>query len=240
LINSLSTYIIYLSETTPFIFCIYFLRKNKSKDLKVFFVYTALLFISILAVLSCRYIFKSYNLYLLFYRFFIVGEFALISHFFALSIVNKKAKQAIRFAFIPFALFSLYDYISYTLSASGEFTYYPLVLECLLLPLIIIFFFYEKMKYTTQFPVYLSAGFWIAVGFLVFSSGNFFLFLFSKWLLQNKENKDLYNHIYDFFTILKNIFLCIGIVIFKNSKTQEDKTDININLEFDGFHSFHK
>ena len=102
------------------------------------------------------------------------------------------------------------------------------------------FVFYEKMKYSTKFPIYLSPAFWIAVAFLIFSTGNFFLFLFSKMLLQDSDNKHLYNDIYGFFTILKNILLCTAVIVYKNSKIKDEQSNININLEMDTFIPFKK
>lgn len=189
-----------------------------------------MLFISIVAVLLFRYIFKSYPTYLLFYRFFIVIEFVLISYFFYKNLFQDKLRSLIPLLIVLFIVFSFYDYFS---SLNKNFTYYPLVLECLLFPLIIILFFYEKMKYNTRFPIYLSPSFWIAVGFLIFSTGNFFLFLFSKLLLQNLDNKHIYNNIYGFFTILKNIFLCTAIIVSKNSQTKNEQSNFNIDLEFE-------
>jgi hypothetical protein len=216
----------------PFIFSFYFLKKNKSRELKVFFVYTILLISLVLIFALCRYIFKSHQAYLIFERLFIIAEFALISRFFILNISESKLKKVINLLIIPIVLFSVYDYVS---SFNQDFTYYPLVLECLLFPLVIILFFYEKMKYSTQYPIYLSPAFWIAVAFLIFSTGNFFLFLFSKMLLQNAENKKLYNDIYGFFTILKNILLCVAVIVFKNSEIKNETSDINVNLELETF-----
>ncbi len=138
---------------------------------------------------------------------------------------------------IPFIVFSIYDYFS---SINQAFTYYPLVLECLLFPLIILLFFYEKMKYSTKYPIYLSPAFWIAVGFLIFSTGNFFLFLFSKMLLQDMHNKLLYNNIYGFFTILKNILLCVGVLYARNSKIIDEQSNMNISLDLETFTPFNK
>lgn len=216
----------------PFIFCIYFLKKNKSKDLKAFYVYTLLSSISIIVALTFRFIFKSYHSFLLFERFFIVAEFALISQFFIYNFIQLKFKKITRFLIIPLLLFSLYDYLS---SINQDFTYYPLVMECLLFLLVILFFFYEKMKYTTKFPVYQSPAFWIAVAFLIFSTGNFFLFLFSKILMAESDESYLYNNIYGFFTILKNILLCTAVVVAKNLKIKEDLSTIKLDLEPDLF-----
>jgi hypothetical protein len=216
----------------PFIFFIFLAKKNKSKDIKVFFVYTSLLFISIVAVLAFRYVIRSYQLFTLFDRFFIISEFALVSIFFFFNVVQLKIKKIIVFLIILFIIYSFYDFFT---SIDNLYPYYPLALECLLLPLIIMLFFYEKMKFTTKFPIYTTPSFWIAVAFLIFSTGNFFLFLFSKLILPKGENDNLYNTIYGSFTILKNIFLCISVLISKNLKMDNIDPINNINLPFDPF-----
>ena len=216
----------------PFIFSFYFLKNNKKKELKVFFVYTILLISLILIFAICRYVFKSQQIYRIFERLFVIAEFALISRFFILNIIEDNLKKIINFLIVLIMIFSIYDYIT---SFNQDFTYYPLVLECLLFPIVIILFFYEKMKYSTKYPIYLSPAFWIAVAFLIFSTGNFFLFLFSKMLLQNSENKKLYNDIYGFFTILKNILLCVAVIVAKKFKIKDETADININLELETF-----
>ena len=221
----------------PFIFCIYFAKQNKYRDIKVFFVYTILLFISILLLLTFRYIFKSHQSYQIFQRFFIIAEYSLISIFFTYNIRQLRLRKIIRASIVLFSLFSVYDITS---TINEPFTYYPLVLECLLLPLIIVLFFYEKMKYSTKYPVYSSPAFWIAVAFLIFSTGNFFLFLFSKLFVQDLHSKLLYNNVYGFFTILKNTLLCTGIFIAKNYKIEDEWSDINTNLELDSFIPFNK
>lgn len=214
----------------PFIFGLYFLKKSDSKDLKVFFVYSAVLFLSIVVLVTLRYGFKSYSAYLLYNRFYLVAEFALISQFFVHNIRNPKLKKSVYFLIFIFFVFSIFDYFT---SINQPFTYYPLALECILFPFIILLFFYEKMKYSTKYAIYLSPAFWIAVAFLIFSTGNFFLFLFSKMLLQNPEYKKLYNDIYGTFTILKNILLCAAVIVAKNSTIKNDPSTINVNLELD-------
>jgi len=214
----------------PFIFCLYFLKKGVSKDLKVFFVYSSVLFLSIVVLIMLRYVFKSYTTYLFYNRFYLVAEFALISQFFVYNIAQPKLKKVINFLILPFVVFSIFDYIT---SQNQPFTYYTLAFECILFPFIILLFFYEKMKYDSKYPIYYAPAFWIAVAFLIFSTGNFFLFLFSKMLLQNKENKILYNDIYGTFTILKNILLCVAVIVAKNSTNNDNPSDINVSLDLD-------
>ncbi|MES2894334.1 MAG: hypothetical protein V4725_20110 [Bacteroidota bacterium] len=198
--------------------------------MKAFFLYATILFFSVIGVIITRYFTKSYPTHLVLYRLFIVGEFWTISLFFAANIVSHFAKKLIRAGIFLFTLFSLYDYFSSEPSPS-----YPLVLECTFFSAIIIYFFYERMKYSTKFPIYLAPSFWIGVGFLIFSTGNFFVFLFSKLLLQDQENRNLFNHIYGFFTILKNVLLCIAVVVAKNFMPPEAPSKTYPALEFDSF-----
>lgn len=193
-------------------------------------MYSTVLFLSIVVLVTLRYVFKSYATYLLYNRFYLVAEFALISQFFVHNIRNPKLKKTVYFLIFTFFAFSVYDYIT---SINQPFTYYPLAFECILFPFIILLFFYEKMKYNTKYAIYLSPAFWIGVAFLIFSTGNFFLFLFSKMLLQNPEYKKLYNDIYGTFTILKNILLCTAVIVAKNSTPNDDKSNINVNLELE-------
>ena len=57
-------------------------------------------------------------------------------------------------------------------------------------------------------------------------------------LLIDEDNKHLFNDIYGFFAILKNIFLCTAIIVYKNSSIKDDQPNIDINLEFDSFKPF--
>ncbi len=67
------------------------------------------------------------------------------------------------------------------------------------------------MRSTSVTPPYQTRSFWIAVAFTLFCSGNFFLFLFSNSTIKDANFKLQYTIIYSTFTILKNIFICIGI-----------------------------
>jgi hypothetical protein len=89
------------------------------------------------------------------------------------------------------------------------------------------------MKYSLKEPIYQSPAFWIALAFLIFSTGNFFLFLLSNVLLQDPAHKVLFNDVYGTFTILKNILLCVAVIVAKNSIKNLTKTTINVNLEWD-------
>lgn len=145
-------------------------------------------------------------------------EFVCISIFFSQIIKSALIKKLILYIIIPFAILSIWDFVK---SDSGVFNFIPLVVECFFFLLYILYFFYEKMRSTSTIPAYQTTSFWIAVAFTLYCSGNFFLFLYAKNSMQNENFKIQYNLIYSTFTILKNIFLCIGISIkeIDNSKS---------------------
>lgn len=178
--------------------------------MKVFFIYTALLFLLFIPVFYFRFIEKSDIYRLIFLRIFLLIEFTLISFVFYFNIKNRILRHIIRLAPILFAAFSFYDY---SISPNDKFSYQPLAAECLILLVYLIYFFYEKIQINTSIPIYQTKIFWIAVAFIIYSSGNFFLFLYSNNPVKDEEYFFQYTIIYSTFAILKNIALCTGILI---------------------------
>lgn len=131
-----------------------------------------------------------------------------------------------KFAPILFFAFSIYDYTLATNSTT--FSYQPLAAECLILLIYIIYFFYEKIQISTSIPIYQTNIFWIIVAFTIYSSGNFFLFLYSNNAIKNQEFFFQFTLIYSTFTILKNIFLCVGLAI---KQPIEDSSPSIINFK---------
>ena len=137
-------------------------------------------------------------------------EFALISIVFLYNIKNKLLRQVIRIVPVFLTLFSIYDY---WISPSDRFSYKPVAAECLILLIYIIYFFYEKIQTITLIPVYQTKIFWIAVAFIIYSSGNFFLFLYANNAIKDDDFNFQYTLVYSTFAILKNIALSVGILI---------------------------
>lgn len=137
-------------------------------------------------------------------------EFSLLSFYFSLNTKNIIAKKIIVFLIIPFVCYCIYDYIS---ADTPSFAFLPLVIECLTLLAVLIFLFYEKIKNITQILLYETSFFWIAVAFVFYFSGNFFLFLYSQNSYHDQTFKDQYTIIYTCVTVIKNILLCIGVSI---------------------------
>ena len=87
--------------------------------------------------------------------------------------------------------------------------------------------------YNFTIPLYQLPSFWISVAFLVYFSGNFFLFLFSKVIENEPGFADQYTLIYSSITIIKNIFLCIALIINKKTIIPKDNSLIIPNLSME-------
>jgi len=81
-------------------------------------------------------------------------------------------------------------------------------------------------------PIYHKSIFWICVAFIINFSGNFFLFLFSKYSLNDELFKTQFTIIYSTVTIIKNLLLCLSIVLKDEHKQVESN---RIDTVFDKF-----
>ncbi|MCX6314259.1 MAG: hypothetical protein NTX08_05960 [Sphingobacteriales bacterium] len=102
---------------------------------------------------------------------------------------------------------------------------------------ILVYFFFEKIKYDIQTPLYESKAFWIAVAFFIFFSGNFFLLLYSKSMINDLKFREQYVIIYNSFNIFKNLIICVALFIKENGGSIQLKQQ-NINLPQDHFYPF--
>ena len=91
------------------------------------------------------------------------------------------------------------------------------------------------MQETVSEPIYLRAIFWISVAFIINTSGNFFLFLYARFNYDvNVFKTPQYTIIYTTVTILKNMLLCISILI--KEKHENATTNNLIDIDLDSFH----
>lgn len=108
----------------------------------------------------------------------------------------------------------------------------PASVEHIALLIIIVYYFFEVMQETVVEPIYHKLIFWICVAFIINSSGNFFLFLYSKNSYKGDPNfKSQYTIIYTTVTIIKNLLLCISILIKETPKAESDNLILDVDLD---------
>ena len=233
-------FVTYFFELLPFILCSIFFKKIfATKEGKAFFVYTLLYGTIILLVLFFRYYLSNLKVTTILKRIAIVIEFSLLCYYYKQILINRAVKVIFPIVISLFVVFALYDY--YT-SVGQVISFMPLVIECLFFILLIIFFFYEKIQFSLTTPIYLSMSFWISTGFIIYFSGTFFLFLYAKAAVKNEVFKIQYNLIYNFFTISKNVLLCIGVMMSRQLTLKNEKISLqsDLNKSLDPFSVYNK
>lgn len=95
----------------------------------------------------------------------------------------------------------------------------------------IIYFYFELMQEIVLLPVYTVMEFWIATALIIYFSGNFFLFVYSKTMIGEESFQVTYKFIYSSTIILKNTIISISIKflqsnlqVIKNKNTFEESS----------------
>lgn len=234
-IEPITTYlrnITYLFEVLPFIFYLANFKKLDAKDRRLFFVYTLSVASFIIVGIVGRYYFSSLNFFYYVSRVYDVMEYSMLAYFFSLNTKSKIVKTLLIYSIIPFFIYCIYDFIS---AKQPGFAFFSLIIECLALLIVLLYIFYEKMQYSFDTPLHQTYFFWIAVAFILYFAGNFFLFLYSKNSYHDEVFKTQYTIIYSTVTIIKDIFLCISAFIKDVPKPDKENRIENI---FDSYHPF--
>ena len=228
------TLVTYLSELFPLVFSLFFFRKIKPKYLKVFFVYTVLLAFFSTATLYILNFEKSRPAYFFILRIYIAIEYSILIFFFSILFQNKIMKRVIIFSIIPFWIYCTYNFF---VSQHDAFNNYPALVEFAVFILVILFYFYEKMKIVSSIPLFKSISFWLCVGLFIYFTGNLFFLLFITSTSEQKILQQMFL-IYTGVTIAKNLIL--GSAWFANEKLQTDADIIQLpeNMKLDDDFTF--
>lgn len=90
------------------------------------------------------------------------------------------------------------------------------IIENILILLTVIYYYYEQIiKLNVNF-IYTQRSFWIVTAYFLFISGIFFLIIYIPLL--KKEEKENYYALNYVFTIVRTIFLSIGILMKSTSE----------------------
>lgn len=215
----------YVINFLPLVFLALFLKNNKSKSLKVFLIYlicdSALIGFELLS----KYYFQQKPLFFVTIRLQLTIELCLLLFYFVYNFQNLIAKKIFRILIPFFLIFSVYDYID---SSKLVFGADLAIVESLIMLLLLIYFFFEKIQYDIQAPLYEYKIFWIAVAFFIFFAGNFFLLLYAKTMINDPTFRQQYMLYYCSFNIIKNIILCIALYFKENN--QNNSTNNNNSL----------
>jgi len=194
----------------------------------VFFYYTTSLAISLCCVLFLRNFIDLKSISSSIQRLFPVIECFLLGTFFYYFIVSKVVKTSIRVFSILLCFAFVFDYVQQKHSLS----FLPLAIEGFFFLTIILFYFYERLRYISNVPIFSMPDFWVSSAFLINFSGTFFLYLFSISMSRDPFFRDQYHIIYGCFTIIKNILLCVAVYVNKIVENSDSKKSYDSKIEF--------
>jgi hypothetical protein len=162
-------------------------------------------------------------------QLYLVTEFGMLALFFYFILRSKILKYSLLILFIPILTFAIYNFIYHN---NGTFNNSLAILHFLTFLIILLFFFFEKMKIVSRNPMYKSITFWLCVGLMVYFAGNFFyllLFNYSK----NQELIKQMRTINTIVTISKDLILALAWIAHESIETKEDIITIPDGLGLD-------
>jgi hypothetical protein len=186
-----------------------YLYKSKQRffSLIAFYSFYCIFSDLVLSKLSLKYL--ESELYS--FRLFTIVEYSIITFFIFQLIESDLFKKLIKTGSIIFIIVSILDI--YT-SSFTSFDSLPSGLESILILSYCLFFVYEKMT-STDFSF--NGTIWITIGFILFFSGTFFLFILSQNNFKDSSFILTYGYIVAIFNIIKNLFITIGIISESNN-----------------------
>ena len=115
-----------------------------------------------------------------------------------------KTKRWVLILAITFVVFYILNSLYFEV---GIFNTIGRSVECLAIIFLALWLFYQFFRQEEDIFIERSPLFWINVGLLIYFSGAFFTFVFSKYILTDQPLWILHN----VFNVLKNVFLAIGL-----------------------------
>ena len=206
------------SSLLPLIFFFLFQRNNKSKELRVISFY--LIYCAANDLISF-YLFQIAHLRPFFlYDIFTVVEYCLFSWYFYQIIINKRLKKIIPFSIALFIIFSISFYL--LLPKSTSFSSPTAGTESVLIIAMCMYYFFDQLKQPNTLMIYSSINFWIIISFLIYLAGTFFLNIYADSMITYKAFINQYILINSSFNILKNLLLCVAMMMNPDNKNDQN------------------
>ena len=206
------------SSLLPLIFFFLFQRNNKSKELRVISFY--LIYCAANDLISF-YLFQIAHLRPFFlYDIFTVVEYCLFSWYFYQIIINKRLKKIIPFSIALFIIFSFSFYL--LLPKSTSFSSPTAGTESVLIIAMCMYYFFDQLKQPNTLMIYSSINFWIIISFLIYLAGTFFLNIYADSMITDKAFINQYILINSSFNILKNLLLCVAMMMNPDNKNDQN------------------
>jgi len=184
----------------------FFFLKEKKSGLWVIFFY---LIYSLFSDLFLNHIYDKIAPFFGF-RMFTIVEYSAVTYYFYQILRNTTVRQIVPVISLLFVGYCIYDLIS---SKFSHFDSIPVAIEAILIIGFCIIVLFEKIKRTDTLFIYSTSDFWIAVSFLIYFAGTFFLYIYAQNYMNNEKFLNNYNLINSSFVTLRNILIAIAFLI---------------------------
>lgn len=157
------------------------------------------------------------------YAGYTVFEYLAFAYFIFLHVKNKSFKKLVLVFSLVFFAFIVVYYLTVKYKHIDSI---PIGIETIFILIFSFYYLYEELNDSSTLFIYNKATFWIIFGIIIYLAGSFFIYIYANTL--TKEEARQYWYITNIFSILKNIFFCIGILLHSKSSNQKP----NYRLDF--------
>lgn len=139
-------------------------------------------------------------------------EYAVFS---AILYLNLSRNIFKKFIIVSLPIFLGFTTIQFINADTSYIDSISITVENIIIIIFCMLYFFEEISTPQVSFVYSTTSFWLIVGILIYSTGTFFLFMFSENLSDDEWEKwSIINYV---FTILKNVCFSIAVTIKSNS-----------------------
>ena len=196
----------------PLILFFLFFQRNQKAGLRVILIYIVASFLTDQIHNSARFANQN-NLIL---HIFTIIEYSLISLYIFLVIPKKPFRISILVLSACFYIFAIFFDRNFL---RNEFDSLASSIECILIVIYCIFFFFVEINKPDISLIYSRYNFWAVTGFLIYFSGTLFLFI-SAAGQKNEEDSLYWKIINSFCSIIENICLSVAFIMKKNNEVK--------------------
>ena len=194
-----------------FLFLIFFKRNNRI-EIRVILFYCCYSVINDFILLTNENNPEYGGLIFFLLSLFTIIEYLCFSAVIFLLMNSSVFKRIIIYITPLFIIYSIYQYL---IASSYIIDSLTITIENIIILSFCILFFFEQISKPEVTFIYFSYKFWLVLAILIYSTGTFFLFMYSS-TMSNEQWED-WSLINSVFSILKNAFFSIAIIMKKDN-----------------------
>ena len=159
--------------------------------------------------------------FIVLFNLFTIFEYSFFCYFLYLILPKGLPKKIIPFFWIGFLLFALADYIFF--STEYQFDSITSGIEAIIVLILCMAYLFSQIRGNNSLVIYSTFNFWTVIAFFIYFSGTFFLYLMTEKMMVNISFQKMYFVINISFNILKNLLLCVAMMMKLNATAKGQK-----------------